>query len=97
MNGERQECEIPAELQDRVDKVLDMCMEAAAEGSDELLEKYLEGEPLSVDEIYEGLYQGMKGGRVCPVLCGSAVSHIGSRLLLDCLIKFMDSQSASTV
>ncbi len=89
VNGERQECDIPADLKDRVDEVLDMCMEAAAEGSDELLEKYLEGEPLTVDEMYEGLYQGMKGGRVCPVLCGSAVSHIGSRLLLDCLIKFM--------
>lgn len=89
VDGERQECEIPADLKDRVDEVLDMCMEAAAEGSDELLEKYLEGEPLTTDEIYEGLYEGMKGGRVCPVLCGSAVSHIGTRLLLDCMIKYM--------
>lgn len=89
VDGERQECEIPAELKERVDEVAEMCMEAAAEGSDELTEKYLEGEPLSLDEIYEGLYEGMKNGRVCPVLLGSAVSHIGSRLLLDCLIKFM--------
>ncbi|MDO4281578.1 MAG: elongation factor G [Peptococcaceae bacterium] len=88
-NGERVECEIPAELSDRVAQVQDMCMEAAAEGSDELLEKYLEGEPLTTEEIYEGLYQGMINGRVCPVLCGSAVSHIGSRLLLDTLIKYM--------
>ena len=95
VNGERQECDIPAELQDKVAEVLDMCMEAAAEGSDELLEKYLEGEPLSTDEMYEGLYQGMINGRVCPVLCGSAVSHIGSRLLLDCLIKYMPDTTKS--
>lgn len=95
VNGERQECDIPAELQDKVAEVLDMCMEAAAEGSDELLEKYLEGEPLTTEEMYEGLYQGMINGRVCPVLCGSAVSHIGSRLLLDCLIKYMPDTTKS--
>ena len=95
VDGERQECDIPAELQDKVAEVLDMCMEAAAEGSDELLEKYFEGEPLSTEEMYEGLYQGMINGRVCPVLCGSAVSHIGSRLLLDCLIKYMPDTTKS--
>lgn len=95
VDGERQECDIPAELQDKVAEVLDMCMEAAAEGSDELLEKYLEGEPLTTEEMYEGLYQGMINGRVCPVLCGSAVSHIGSRLLLDCLIKYMPDTTKS--
>lgn len=95
VDGERQECDIPAELQDKVAEALDMCMEAAAEGSDELLEKYLEGEPLSTEEMYEGLYQGMINGRVCPVLCGSAVSHIGSRLLLDCLIKYMPDTTKS--
>lgn len=95
VDGERQECDIPAELQNKVAEVLDMCMEAAAEGSDELLEKYLEGEPLSTEEMYEGLYQGMINGRVCPVLCGSAVSHIGSRLLLDCLIKYMPDTTKS--
>ncbi|MDO4672548.1 MAG: GTP-binding protein, partial [Porphyromonadaceae bacterium] len=95
VNGERQECDIPAELQNKVAEVLDMCMEAAAEGSDELLEKYLEGEALSTEEMYEGLYQGMINGRVCPVLCGSAVSHIGSRLLLDCLIKYMPDTTKS--
>lgn len=93
--GDRVECDIPEDLKDRVEQVLDMCMEAAAEGNDELLEKYLEGEPLTTDEIYDGLYQGMINGRVCPVLCGSAVSHIGSRLLLDCLIKYMPDTTKS--
>ena len=95
VDGERKECEIPDDLKDKATEVLDMCMEAAAEGSDELLEKYLEGEPLSTEEMYEGLYQGMINGRVCPVLCGSAVSHIGSRLLLDCLIKYMPDTTKS--
>lgn len=89
VGAERKECAIPPELEDRAQEVLDMCMEAAAEGNDALLEKYLEGEPLTIDEMYEGLYDGMINGRVCPVLCGSAVSHIGSRLLLDCLVKYM--------
>ena len=95
VDGERMECAIPEQLKDRVLKVQDMCMEAAAEGSDELLEKYLEGEPLTTDEIYEGLYHGLINGRVCPVLCGSAVSHIGSRLLLDCLIQYMPDTTKS--
>lgn len=95
VDGERKECEIPDDLKDKAAEVLDMCMEAAAEGSDELLGKYLEGEPLSTEEMYEGLYQGMINGRVCPVLCGSAVSHIGSRLLLDCLIKYMPDTTKS--
>lgn len=95
IEGERCECSIPEDLKERVLKVQDMCMEAAAEGSDELLEKYLEGEPLTTDEIYEGLYHGLINGRVCPVLCGSAVSHIGSRLLLDCLIKYMPDTTKS--
>jgi elongation factor G len=53
-------------------------MEAAAEGDDELLEKYLEGEELTIDELRQGLRQGMLTGRVCPVMCGSAVHHIGN-------------------
>ena len=45
-----------------------MTVEAAAEGSDELLEKYLEGEELSLDEIRQGLREGMISGRVCPIM-----------------------------
>ena len=66
-----------------------MCMEAAAEGNDELLEKYLEGEELTIDELRLGLREGMMTGRVCPVMCGSATQHIGTTELLRRLISYM--------
>ncbi len=62
---------------------------SAAEGSDELLEKYLEGEELSLEEIRQGLREGMISGRVCPIMCGSATSRIGLDQVLDRMIRYM--------
>ncbi|MFQ3678270.1 MAG: elongation factor G [Fimbriimonadaceae bacterium] len=61
-------------------------MEAAAEGDDELAMKYLEGEPLTAEEIERGLLVGTKTGKVVPVLLGSAASGIGVATLLDRII-----------
>ena len=61
-------------------------MEAAAEGDDELLEKYLNGDELTIEELRKGLYQGMLTGRVCPLMCGSAIHHIGTAELLRRII-----------
>ena len=81
-NGKAEEIKVPAEYMPKAREVREMCMEAAAEGDDELLEKYLEGEELTIDELRQGLRQGMLTGRVCPVMCGSAVHHIGTTELL---------------
>ena len=65
-----------------------MTVEAAAEGSDELLEKYLEGEELSLEEIRQGLREGMISGRVCPIMCGSHISY-WLRSSIDRMIRYM--------
>lgn len=96
-DGKRVSIPIPEDYADRVQEVREQCMEAAAEGSDDLLEKYLEGEELSSEEMREGLYEGMISGRVCPVLCGSAVKHIGSDLLLDYIVHYMPDATKHTV
>ena len=71
-NGKVEEIKVPAEYMPKAREVREMCMEAAAEGNDELLEKYLEGEELTIDELRLGLREGMLTGRVCPVMCHPA-------------------------
>lgn len=61
-------------------------MDAAAEGDDALMEKYLEGTELSAEEIEHGLLVGTKNGRVVPVLLGSAATGVGVATLLDRII-----------
>jgi len=82
-----QKGEIPAELKGQADKMREKLMEAAAESDDDLLLKYLEGEPLEQDEIYQGLRKGILNRKITPVLCGAATKNYGLQPLLD-LIKF---------
>lgn len=92
-NGTCEEIKVPPEYMSKAREVREMCMEAAAEGDDELLEKYLNGEELTLEELRKGLKQGMLTGRVCPVMCGSAVYHIGTTELLRRIITYMPDAS----
>ncbi len=95
-NGKPQEVPIPDDLVSKVDEIREMTIEAAAEGSDELLEKFFEEGTLSVEEIRQGLREGMVAGRVCPVMLGSAVKNIGVDKVLDRMIRYMPN-AAHTV
>jgi len=88
-DGQPTEVAVPAHLIEKAQEIREMTVEAAAEGSDELLEKYLEGEELSLEEIRQGLREGMISGRVCPIMCGSATSRIGLDQVLDRMIRYM--------
>jgi len=81
--GTYQETEIPAEYQDEADRLHLMLVEAAAEADDELMEKYLETDSLTHDEVLRGLREGTLTNVFTPVLCGSATANIGVRQLLD--------------
>jgi elongation factor G len=81
--GTYQETDIPAEYQDEADRLHLMLVEAAAEADDELMEKYLETDALTHDEILRGLREGTLTNVFTPVLCGSATANIGVRQLLD--------------
>ena len=92
-NGKSEEIKVPPEYMPKAREVREMCMEAAAEGDDELLEKYLNGDELTIEELRHGLRQGMLTGRVCPVMCGSAIHHIGTDELLRRIITYMPAAS----
>lgn len=92
-NGECSEIKVPPEYMAKAREVREMCMEAAAEGDDELLEKYLNGDELTIEELRKGLRQGMLTGRVCPLMCGSAINHIGTAELLRRIITYMPDAS----
>lgn len=88
---EAKEAPIPSELEATVAQYRDQLMEVAAEADDELITKYLDGEPLSDEELVRGLIEGVRSGRAVPVLCGSAARNIGIQPLLDALIRYLPS------
>ncbi len=85
VGSEAREAEIPSSLQNQVDAFREKLVEAVAEIDDRLVEKYLDGEELSLEELSHGLRQATLSGRIVPVLVGSALQNIGVTLLLDAL------------
>jgi elongation factor G len=81
--------DVPAELKDEAEKYRQELMESAAESDDALIEKYLGGELLSDEEIWHGLKAGAKGGKIVPVVCGSATANLGVKSLLTALLELM--------
>ena len=82
---------IPADLQADCEAWREKMIEAAAEASDELMEKYLEGHTLNEDEIYTGLRTRTLRGEIVPALCGSAFKNKGVQAMLDAAIRYLPS------
>jgi elongation factor G len=78
---------IPDELNSEVEVAHAELVETAAEGNDELTMKYLDGQPLTTEEIIQGLKQGFIEKRFCPVFCGSACNVQGVHPLLNFLVQ----------
>ncbi|MGI9952520.1 elongation factor G [Moorellaceae bacterium AZ2] len=93
-NGKAQEIPIPPEYEEEVKAIRESLIEAAAEGDDELLMKYLEGEELTDEEIRRGLKAAVAGGKVIPVLCGSAAKNMAVEPLLDFIVDYLPSPAA---
>jgi elongation factor G len=83
--------EIPAEMRAECEEWRAKMIEAAAEGNDELLHKYLEQGDLSVDEIKKGLRERSIRNEICICMCGSAFKNKGVQAMLDAIIEFMPS------
>ena len=83
--------DIPAEYKEEVETARMQLIEAAAEGEDALLEKYLEGEELSSDEILRGFKKAIFAGDWVPVIVSSGSAEIGLAPLLDAIINLMPS------
>jgi elongation factor G len=85
------ESPIPEELSDQVEEARLTLIEAAAEGHDDLMEKYFEEETLTNEEILRGLKARLMRGSLVPVLCGSAAMNIGVVPLMRSLIQLLPS------
>lgn len=83
--------DIPAELQDAAEAAHNELIEAAAEGEDELLMKYLEGEALDAKEILRGLVAVFRSGSYVPVFVSSGTAETGLAPLLQAIIELMPS------
>lgn len=87
--GKFQTTEVPADLTDRVAELKATLVEDAAEGDDELLEKYLDAGELSDEEVMTGLKAAVRSGSMLPVLCGSAAGNLGFPQLLDAVVALL--------
>ncbi len=90
-NGNEKVGPVPAEYAGEAASLREALIEAAAEGDDELLMKYLEGEELTPEEVRTGLKKSIAGGKVIPVLCGSALKNMGVNPLLDYIVAYLPS------
>jgi elongation factor G len=86
-----EETEVPADMLDACKEWRERMIEAAAEASDELMEKYLETGELSADEIGAGLRIRTLANEIVPTLCGSAFKNKGVQAMLDAIVSFMPS------
>ena len=81
--------DIPADMQAECDKWRDHMIEAAAEANDEYMEKYLDGTPLTNEEIKKGLRIRTLNNQIVPALCGSAFKNKGVQAMLDAVVEYL--------
>ena len=85
------ETEIPADLRDAAEEARAALVEAVAETDDDLMEKYLNGEELSHEELMAGIRKATIAGTMTPVLCGTSYRNKGVQPLLDAIVDFLPS------
>jgi elongation factor G len=89
--GNAQETEIPDDLRPQAEEYREKLMDEVAEVSDELMERYLEGEEISHEETVAALKTGVTEGRLFPVTCGAATKNLGSDRLLHAFVEDLPS------
>ncbi|MBK9703736.1 MAG: elongation factor G [Betaproteobacteria bacterium] len=81
--------DIPADLADLAQEWREKMVESAAEANEELMNKYLEGGELTMEEVKAGLRQRTIASEIVPMLCGSAFKNKGVQAMLDAVIEYM--------
>ena len=89
--GNAKQIEIPDELRAQAEEYREKLMDEVAENSDELMERYLEGEEISHEEIVTALKKGVTEGHLFPVTCGVATRNLGTNRLLEALVEDLPS------
>jgi len=85
------EVEIPADMQDNVKKYREEMLDRVVECDDALMEKYLGGEEVTIDELKKAIRKGVLGNMIYPVLAGTALQNIGVQFALDAVIDYLPS------
>jgi elongation factor G len=83
--------EIPAEMAAEAEEWREKLVETLAEADDDIMEKYLEGEELTVEEVEAAIRRATLADKVNPVLCGTAFKNKGVQPLLDAVVKYLPS------
>ena len=83
--------EIPESMRAQADEYREKFLETLAEADDDIMEKYLEGEDLSVAELEAAIRRATLADKINPVLCGTAFKNKGVQPLLDAVVKYLPS------
>jgi elongation factor G len=86
-----QEIAVPADLKERISTFRTQLIESAVESDDTLMEKFLEDEELSDEEIVSVVKKGTHSGQLIPVLCAAASKNIGVQTALDAIVEYLPS------
>ena len=89
--GSCREIPIPDELQAQAEEYREKLMDEVAEVSEALMERYLEGEAISHEEVVTALKDGTNHGDIFPVVCGVATKNLGTNRLLDAIVEDLPS------
>jgi elongation factor G len=85
------EIDIPADMMDKVEEYRNKLVEKVAEADDSMIERFLNGEELSIAEIKEGIRKLTNKAELFPVFCGSALGNVGVQKLLDGVVAYLPS------
>lgn len=85
------ETEIPDDLKDLAEEYREKLLEAVSEQEETILEKYLEGEEITEEEIHKALRKGTINGELVPVVCGSSYKNKGIQPMLDAIVRYLPS------
>lgn len=89
MGQDVKEIDIPEDMKAQVEEYRGKLLEKVAEADDQIMEKYLGGEELSVDEVKAGIRKMVLSDDLYPVFCGSALANIGVQLVLDAVVDYL--------
>ncbi len=87
--GKAAEIPIPQNKQDEVEELYNALKESVAETDEALMEKYFSGEDFTSEEMTKGLRAGVRDRSIFPVVCGSALSGLGTSLLMDAVVSLL--------
>jgi len=91
MGKEWDDTEVPADMKEKVEEYRHKLVEAIAEDDEKLLNLYLEGKEIPLDDLKKGLRRACLANRIVPIFCGSALKNKGVQFLLDGVVDYLPS------